>query len=350
MTPKVAVIIVSYNGQKYLPDCLSSLARTEYNKDSWKIVVVDNASTDGSVGWIKQNYSQLILLEQTKNKGFAEGNNIGMRWAIKRDYDYVFLLNQDTVVTANWLQPLVELAESDKQIAAVQPKIKLWPDQNKINTVGNIIHFLGFGYGRGSGKEDQGQYDKIQEINYPSGAGVLFRVDCLKKVGLFDEDMFMYLEDLDLGWRLWLAGYKCLFQPNSIIYHKYEFKRSLKMVYYFERNRYISLLKNYKIGTLILLLPACLIMEIGQLFFSVTNKWFLKKLATYFYFTNPHVWIKIGEHRRKFKKVRQRTDKEMLEMFNGRILFQPINNPFLLYVANPFFYLYLKILQLIVRW
>jgi len=347
---KVAVVIVNYNGQEYWPALAQSLQTTHYPANDWQVIVVDNASTDNSLTWLKENYQEAVLLPQAKNLGFAEGNNIGMRYALQQGFDYIFLLNQDTEVTPDWLQPLVNLMVSDEQIGAVQPKLYLWPDKDKFNTVGNRIHFLGFGYSEASGIEDQNQYKSIREINYPSGAGVLLRCSALEKVGLFNEDMFMYLEDLDLGWRLWLAGYKCLFQPTSMIYHKYEFNRSMKQVFWFERNRLFNLLTNYRLGTLLLIFPGWLLMEIGQFFYALRSGWLKEKIKAYFVFAQPETWIKIGEQRRRVKKLRQVSDRYLLKKFTGEILFQELNNPALIYVANPIFKFYLKVLRFIVIW
>lgn len=348
--PRIAVIIVNYNGQEYLSDLLSSLQKTNYPENDWDIIMVDNNSTDNSVKYIKDNYPKVKLLLENENTGFAGGNNIGMEFALKNNYDYLYLLNQDTVVTPDWLKEVVNLAESDKTIGAVQSKLYLYSDKNRLNTVGNRIHFLGFGYGEASGVIDEGQYNVVREINYPSGAGVLLRSSVLDTIGFFDGSMFMYMEDLDLGWRIWLAGFRCVMQPSSIIYHKYEFNRSMKQVYYFERNRLLTVLRNYKGLTLLFMMPSWLIMEMGQLVFAAMNGYLGKKISTYFYFTDPQVWERIGRHRRKLNKIRKVTDREMLKKFTGSILFQELNNPLLLYIANPIFTVYLKILTFIVRW
>jgi len=348
--PKVAVIIVNYNGQKYLPDLFNSLRKVNYPENDWQIIMVDNNSTDNSIQYTKDNYPEIKLLLQDRNTGFAEGNNIGMEYAISEGYDYVYLLNQDTEVTPSFLKEVVDLAEQDKSIGAVQSKVYLHSDKSKFNTVGNRIHFLGFGYGEGSGMQDDGQYNEVREINYPSGAAVLLRVETLNKIGLFDNSMFMYIEDLDIGWRIWIAGYRCVMQPTSIIYHKYEFDRSMKQVYYFERNRLLTLFRNYKTLTLIFLAPAFAIMEVGQLLFAAKNKYLGKKISSYIYFTNPDVWHRIGRHRKKQAKIRKVSDHAMLNKFTGVILFQQLDNPLLIYIANPIFKVYLKILTFIVRW
>ncbi|MFW0837811.1 MAG: glycosyltransferase family 2 protein [Candidatus Komeilibacteria bacterium] len=348
--PKVAVIVVIYNGAGFLPELLSSLQNTTYPPDDWDLLLVDNNSQDNSIALAKELFPQAKLFPQKENLGFAAANNLAMSYALDNGYDYIFLLNHDTVVTPGWLEPLVNRAESNKEIGAVQSKLMLAQKKDHINTVGNRIHFLGFGYGEASGQLDRGKYEQARMINYPSGAAVLYRAEALRSVGLFAPQMFMYLEDLDLGWRLWLAGYQCWLDPRSIIYHKFEFSRGMTKVYYFERNRWLCILRDYHWATLILLFPALLMMEIGQLLFAIKNGWSKDKIRSYVYFTDPLVWSELLGQRRQIQNQRHRTDAQMLAMFTGEILYQELASPLLLYVANPIFKFYLTIMRWLIRW
>ena len=246
MTKKIAVLVINYNSKKYLPDLFASLKKTDYPENKWKLVFIDNASTDDSLQYTKKHYPQAHFIEEKTNWGFAEANNIGYRWARDNGYDYIVLLNQDTIVTLNWLKALVETMEQDKTIGALQPKILLYPKTKYINNVGNRIHFLGFGYGDQSGVRDDKYRKNLNKINYCSGACVMMPIKLINEIKLFDKEMFMYLEDLDIGWRISLAGYKNTINPNVQIYHKYNFSRSTKMIGHFEKNRYVCLFKNYK--------------------------------------------------------------------------------------------------------
>ena len=350
MTKKIAVLVVNYNSKKYLPDLFDSLKKTDYPEDKWKLVFIDNASTDDSLIYAKQNYPQAHFIEEKTNWGFAEANNIGFRWAKENGYDYIILLNQDTIVTPRWLRILVETMEEDTSIGALQPKILLYPKKEYINNVGNKIHFLGFGYGDQSQLKDKDYRKDINEVNYCSGACVMMPVKLIQKIGLFDKEMFMYLEDLDIGWKIWLAGYKSLINPNATIYHKYSFSRSTKMIGHFEKNRYVCLIKNYKIPTLILLIPALIIMDFGILLFSLKNKWFLKKLWSYWYLLKPSTWKYIIRTRKQTMKIRKLKDRDMLKKFTPVIKFQELSNPLLDYLANPFMVIYYYILKLIIWW
>jgi len=311
-------------------------------------LVVDNHSSDPSLAQVVTNYPMVKTLALTANFGFAGGNNRGIEWGMNQGYQYLFLLNQDTEVSNNWLAPLLVAMDSEATIAAVQPKILLHPEIDKINSIGNIIHFLGFGYCQGNGVVDRPEEQALTEINYCSGAAVLLKTAVLKKIGIFDESMFMYSEDLDLGWRLWLTGFKSIYCPSSTIYHKYKFSKSVSKIYFMERNRIICLLKNYQTKTLLYLLPALLLMEIGQMFYTIKRKWFWQKIKSYYYFTDPQVWLRIYQQRKNLQKIRQVSDGQILRKFSGRISFQEIDNPLLIYIANPIFHYYLSKLRKII--
>lgn len=348
MNRKVLIVILVYNGADYIRDCLSSLAKITYPKDQFEILVIDNASTDNSAEYVKNNWTEIKLIVNHKNVGFAAGNNIGMQYAIDKDFDYVYLLNQDTVVEPNFLEKVVEVGESDKNIGAVQSKLLLYQDKSKINSIGNQIHYLGFAFAGGHQTPDQEMKD--QEITYPSGASTLFRVKVLKEVGLFNPEFFMYHEDADLGWRLWLADYKVFLAPKSVVYHKYEFSRSIKKYYYMERNRYLVILQNYKLATLLLIAPACLAMDIAMFFYSFINGWWKEEFRVYNYFFNPKNWIKLLNTRKEVQKNRKIKDKMIVKRFVGQIDFQDIQNPLLKYVANPIFNLYWQIIRKLIWW
>ena len=189
-----------------------------------------------------------------------------------------------------------------------------------------------------------------KEIAYASGAAVLFKKEALAKVGIFDPDFFMYHEDLDLGWRLRLAGYKILVVPNAVIYHKYEFSKSIKKYYFMERNRLICLLENYKLATLILIFPAWLVMEIGLFLFSLQTGFWREKLKVYKYFFKLSVWRKIFRIRRARRLTRTVGDRQVVKLFTGKIEFQEIDNWLLNKVANPIFNLYWQIVKFLIIW
>ncbi len=348
MSKKVLIVIVNYNSSEYIGDCLSSLAKITYSADFFEILIIDNASTDGSVEYIKKNWTEIKLIENKKNLGFARGNNIGFDYAIKNGFDYVYLLNQDTVVSPNFLEEVVKIAEGNSKIGAVQSKLLLYHEKGKINSIGNEIHYLGFAFAGGYLQPDQ--EISVREITYPSGASVLFKVSVLKTIGLFNPEFFMYHEDVDLGWRIWLGGYKVILAPKSVVYHKYQFSRSIKKYYYMERNRRLVLLQNYKLLTLLVISPACLLMDISMFIYSFFAGWWWQYLRVYIYFLKPGSWYKIFKARRVVQKNRQVGDKALVKRFMGKIEFQELENPILRYIANPVLSLYWQLVKNLIQW
>ncbi|MFA6307576.1 MAG: glycosyltransferase family 2 protein [Patescibacteria group bacterium] len=345
---KIIVIIVSYNGKKYWDELMPTLLEEKYQDIDIDILVVDNNSSDGSADYLARNYPAIKVIRAESNLGFVGANNIAYQYAKENEAKYIYLLNQDTEVTNGFLRPLYDFAENNK-FGSLQSKLRLWPDKKLINTTGNAIHFLGFGYGLGSQQVDKNN-QKIVKINYASGAGVFIGMKALEDLGyLFDETMFMYLEDLDLGWSLSMLGYDSYLIPNSIVYHKYEFKRSMNLYTYFERNRLWVMLKNYKLGTLILIFPAWFIMELGQLGFALVNKRFLEKIKAYsFLFSAKQLSLLMGK-RKNIQSKRLRSDRQVVGHFKGLILFQPLDI-FLLKIANIFFFIYWRVIKLFIFW
>ena len=356
--PKVAVIILTYNGLKYLPNLLGSLFDFLPQTLEEEVIVVDNHSSDGTVPWLRENYASVAILEQSANLGFAAGNNVGLRYALERNFDYLLLLNQDTIVTSGYLEQLVGELEKNPRAAAVQPKLMLYPLTDLVNSLGNVIHYLGFGYTYGNKTRIHdprpsrrgGQSRKpTNEINYCSGAACLLRASALKKAGLFDDQLFIYHEDLDLGWRFSLLGYRNLICPEAVVYHQYEFSRSIRKYYYMERNRFIVLLKNYHWLTILVILPALVIMEVGLLFFSFGNGWRREKLEGYAYFLKPSSWRAIFVKRAAIQKIRQFKDREIVRSFSGKIEHQEVDNP-VVRAINPFFDAYWQVVKNLIFW
>lgn len=347
MLPRVAVIIASFNGREYLPDCLSSLQAVDYPKDRWSIIVVDNASSDNTVEYLTQHFPGVHCMVQKTNIGFAAANNIGLRYALENGYDFAFLLNQDTVVTSAFLREAVAVAGVDPTVAAVQSKL-LRHGTNEINSWGNAIHFLGFGYAGGNRQPDRPL--SVSEIAYPSGAAVLVRCSALKIVGLMDEAFFMYHEDLDLGWRLWLAGFRCLLAPASVVYHKYEFSRSVKKFYWMERNRIRVLLTHYRWRTLALLIPTVLLADAGLLTLSLRHGFWRQLLAAHAYFFQPATWPPLWRRRREVQRLRKRSDREIIVRFTGRIDFQEMPLRGLVKIANVVLDAYWQLVKRLIWW
>lgn len=324
----VAIIIVNWNGGKYLPDCLESI-KHQTCKD-FDIILVDNASSDDSLE-IAKKYKDVAIIKNDKNYGFAKGNNIGVRKALRDGYKYVVLVNNDTEADRNWLAALVSLAEKDPKFGAIQSKILL-ADSGLINTAGGELHYLGFGY-CGHYKEVD-NFSETSDICVASGASVLLRASVLKDVGLFDESFFMYAEDADLSWRIKAAGYKIAFEPKSVIYHKYSFSKNKNKFYYAERNRLIFVIKNYDAKTFLLLSPAFLVTELAMILFAAMDGWLMEKIRGYKYIVRN--FSKIIASRTGVQKIKKIRDSDLKKNFVSTLFFEEVNSP-LIGVANLFF-------------
>ncbi len=250
-SPAVTVIIVNLNGEKYLRDCLASLAVQTFT--DFEVILVDNASTDGSVFFVAENYPEVKRILNRENLGFGEGNNVGMRVAQGK---YIALLNNDTVTHPEWLQSLFEAAErSPGTFGMWASKILFYDRPDTIDTAGHLMYPDGLNIGRGRGEIDMGQHDREEEVFFPSGCAALYSKKMLDEIGYFDADFFAYGDDTELGLRARLAGWKCLFVPSSVVYHKYSAtsgRYSPFKVLLVERNRIWVLVKYFPLRYIIL--------------------------------------------------------------------------------------------------
>jgi GT2 family glycosyltransferase len=242
--PFVSVLIVNYNGKRYLDDCLTALRAQNYPRDRWEVVLVDNGSADGSVEHLRDRYPWVRLVAAGKNLGFAGGNNEGYKHCRG---ELIALLNNDTVAEPGWLAGLVEAIGEDPKIGGVTSKILLKNEPGVINSVGLNLYRDGRGGDRGFRQPDKGQFDEPAEVFGACGASVLLRREMLEDVGFFDERLFMYCEDLDLAWRARLRGWRFRYTPRSVVHHVHcgsSGEWSPFFIYHAERNRVLVNLKN----------------------------------------------------------------------------------------------------------
>ncbi len=219
---KVAVVILNWNGERFLEQFLPPLiACTSYA--GAQIIIADNASTDGSMQFLQTNYPSLRTIVLDQNYGFAAGYNKALE---QIDAAYFVLLNSDVEVTPGWLDALMVFMEANPTVAACQPKIKAFYAKNYFEhagAAGGFIDYLGFPFCRGRVfahlEEDKGQYDEVVDVFWASGACLLIRADMFKKVGGLDEAFFAHMEEIDLCWRLNARGYRVVCVPQSTVYH-----------------------------------------------------------------------------------------------------------------------------------
>lgn len=215
--PKVIAIVLNWNGKKNTAECLDSLKRLEYS--NYEIVVVDNASTDGSQEFLKGNFSEITLIENERNLGFGGGFNVGIDEAVRCDADYVLCLNNDVVVDKNILIELVKVGESNTKIGGLCPMEYYYDRPNKINCAGGIIRPVK-GKVFGHGELDRGQYNEVRETELLSGPAMMLKLKALLDVGFFDTSYFYGPEDKDIALSLIKQRYKIMFVPNAKLWHK----------------------------------------------------------------------------------------------------------------------------------
>ena len=357
MQPFVDVIVVLWHSAPFMEALFAGLETLEYPHDRVTVHFVDNSPGDGSLDEVKAQMQKragklptIELHEPGTNTGFSGGNNLVMKLSIERGHAYSYLLNHDAAFEPAALKEIVELAESDPSIGSVQSLLVLQQNPDEINSTGNSIHFLGFGYCAGYHLKRSDAPTSPTQIGYASGAGVLFPNRVLNEVGLLDETLFAYHEDLDLGWRIMLAGYKNMLAPKSVVQHRYEFSRSIKKWFWMERNRNAVLMKNLKLATFLLLLPQLIAIDLLLLAFAVIGGWWREKLRAMSWFLKPSTWKYIAQSRRESAKIRKVPDAAILPVFTPVIAYQEFESPFVRTVANPLFKLSYAVVRAIVRW
>lgn len=210
------MVVPNWNGADRLGACLDSLRAQSLPH---RTIVVDNGSTDESVGLIEKNYPEVYLIKHSRNRGFAGGVNPGIRWAMEQGVQYVALLNNDAAADKDWLKRLVGFLDKNTKAGIVTSKI-LDGQKTGLDSTGDLYTIWGLPYPRGRGEADRGQYDKGAWVFGASGGASLYRVEMLTRIGLFDEDFFAYYEDVDLSFRAQLAGWRVGYEPRAVVYHQ----------------------------------------------------------------------------------------------------------------------------------
>lgn len=286
MKPLVSIIIVNYNGYSLLTSCLDSIFLNNYS--NFEIIIADNGSSDNSVSKIKKKYSKyqikLKILNLKKNYGPAYARNQAF---LKSKGDIIAFLDNDTLVKKDWISQVVPIFRSNKKIGVIQSKLLLLEQPNRIDYVGEFLGNLGFLKSTAQyGEIDNGQYDFQKYILAAKSAGMFISRQAFIDAGKFDSDYFIFMEESDLGWRTWLAGYKNVFCPQSIVYHRFSSTKDIVdpnfnnyLVRFHGTKNYIqTLIKNLSFRYLLKILPVHLFL------------WFC--LATYLLFTKKFLSAK----------------------------------------------------------
>lgn len=247
----ISVVIVNYNGKKHLKRCLSSLAGQTFT--DYEVILVDNASSDGSPDFVKENFPEVRLIENKENLGFAGGTNSGIKAA---SGNFIMTLNNDTWMDPDCLFHLFHTMESADDVGMCAAKLT-FPD-GRINSTGICISRSGAAWDRGIYEQDDGQYGTEEEVFGPCAGAALYRRSMLEKIGLFDEDFFLYMEDVDLAFRARLSGWRCLYMPLAKVTHIHGGTAGVGSdlaVYYGNRNVIWYVLKNFPVPLLLTSLP-----------------------------------------------------------------------------------------------
>ena len=267
MADKVTIVIPNWNGRGHLKHCLPAVLAQTY--PHFEVVVVDNASTDGSVDLVRERFSQVHLIVNDSNLGFAKANNIAIRATCA---PYIATLNNDTKVEATWLGELMKVITSDPEIGMVASKVLFMQPPHLIDSAGIGVSRAGLAWNRANGTPDNPLEVEPYEVFGPSAAAAIYRRAMLDEVGLFDEAYFAYYEDTDLAWRARLMGWKCIYVPTARVYHAHSatsqqgspFKR-----YLLSRNELWTIVKNYPAPDLWLRLPGILFYDLLSMVYRV---------------------------------------------------------------------------------
>jgi GT2 family glycosyltransferase len=236
-----SIIIPNWNGAHHLPTCLDSLRPQSY--PDFEVIVVDNGSTDGSLELLERDYPEVRVVALPENRGFAGGVNAGIREAQGK---IIAVFNNDAEADPRWLEELAEALARHPEAGMVTPKVLLFDQRDVIHTTGDFYGVDGVPGNRGVWRQDEGQFDREEYVFGAAGVAAAYRRAMLDEVGLFDEDLFFLCEDVDLAWRAQLAGWKCVYVPQAVVYHKLSATGGGRIAsYYCGRNFILVIAKNY---------------------------------------------------------------------------------------------------------
>ncbi|MBT5502730.1 glycosyltransferase family 2 protein [Candidatus Falkowbacteria bacterium] len=317
---KYSIVIVNFNGKEYLERTVRSVLNSNYQ--NFKIIIVDNNSTDGSVQHIEQtfvkNLAKIKFVQLEKNFGPAKARNEGVKIATGQVYGF---LDNDTEVTADWLINADKVFEQDEKVGALQCKLLFLKDKKSIDYVGEYLGSLGFLISIAEyGEPDNGQYDQVKEILAAKSAGMFITRQAFEAAEGFDEDYFIFVEETDLGWRCWLKNYKVVFCPESVVYHHYSATKDItdkkfnnKLVRFHGCKNYIlTLYKNLSFKYLVRILPKHIFLWNGLAFYLLfkgnwTSGINILKGIMWFFLHLPANYKK----RRRIQKNRKLSDQQL---------------------------------------
>jgi len=312
--PLVSIIVLNYNAKEFLINCIDSIFKSNYQ--NFEVILVDNDSEDDTFQICKKNHSEINLIVNKKNLGYCGGNNIGIK---QSKGEFIIILNPDTIVEPNWINEFLKTYQKFGE-GIYQPKFISMDNHEMILSTGQMINLFGFGFSRDKGSFSKTKKFEIEKIGYASGTCMFLPTSLMKDLNYFDDFLFAYHDDLELCWRASMKNIDSYFVPNSIVYHPregYSFKWSNFKFYLMERNRMYCILTHYSRKTIVKLLPALLIIDIGVLFFYMKKGMIGQKIkASCSIIKNLKI---IHNKHAQLQKYRKISDKEIIKKFEDEI-------------------------------
>ena len=322
--PLVSIIILNYNAGDLLLNCVDSVFKSTY--PNFEVIIVDNLSTDNSHIRCKEKFEKIQLIENKKNLGYCEGNNVGIKSA---NGEFILILNPDTIVDPDWLNELFHAYHKHGE-ALYQPKHLSLKEKSAIMSTGNMMNVFGFGYAREKGEKDVNQHNAIEQIGYASGTCLFVPSSIFKNVGLLDPFIFLYHDDLDFGWRAAQLGIKSYYVPSSVIYHaeSYLLRWNAEKFFWLERNRKYCLLTHYSKETYAKMRSSLFLVDLCVWMFYLSKGFLAAKIKAELDIYRNREAIKIRYN--QLEKIKTVSDKELIKKFPDEI-FVPKN------VSGPIF-------------
>lgn len=333
MSKLVSIIIVNWNGRKWLQGCLDSIQNQRYKH--FEVIFVDNSSTDDSIEYVRKTFPDVLILPQTENLGFAAGNNAALKAARG---ELLLLLNNDILAPPDFLEKFVNEFESIPRIGAAQSKMVQMHEPDKLDSCGSYWTASTFLFHYGNGKPQQEPaYNRPFPVFTNKGASMLIRRDLVDQIGLFDDDFWCYYEETDFCHRVWLSGYECWYLPSAVMSHagggtSLSIENSYIQFHNF-KNKLLSFLKNFQLKSFLSVLPPYLAIGIGlSMMWLIQGKYRLSTIFIRSIFWNIRHFRKTLHKRAEIQSLRKLTDQELLvktsrspkfryyqDLFNGRI-------------------------------
>jgi GT2 family glycosyltransferase len=319
--PLVSIVILNYNDIQHIKKCLGTVFKTM--GCNFEVILIDNGSTDGSSLICKEEFSNIRLFQNKKNLAMA-GRNIGIDNA---KGEFIVFLDSDATVDPYWLQNFIK-SYLKHGPGLYQGKVLQTDNPEIIGSSGNLLNIFGFGYARGNGEKDNGQYEKFEQISFPVGACLFSSLEIIKKIGYFDESNLLYLmyDDVDYGWKALAYGIYSFYEPNSIVYHPKSTSSKLNShkMFLLNRNRWICLLSYYSTKTLIKLFPLLLLIEFGLFLFLIIKGMSVVKIRSFFSLLKMYPSIK--QRKIQLNKRKKLTDDDMISHFVDEITMPEMMN------------------------